>query len=194
RDANGNLLRSKVRSLLTIVAIFIGAMTLTITNGIGSGVSEYIDKQLGNLGAEDVLIVQPEMEDPFESGPKKYEEGSVASSMYGGLGPTMQLLQDKDIKEITSVEGIVSASPYLGASPDYVIGPNSEKYQLTVSPYIEGTNLELIGGKLPDNGSADKELILPFDYVSVLGFKNPDDAVEKEVKIAITSAAGESRM
>src|SRR5690606_1094062 len=57
-----------------------------------------------------------------------------------------------------------------------------------------GTNLELIGGKLPDNGSADKELILPFDYVSVLGFKNPDDAVEKEVKIAITSAAGESRM
>lgn len=193
RDANGNLLRSKLRSLLTIIAIFIGAMTLTITNGIGAGVSQYIDEQLGNLGAEDVLIVQPSMEDPFGSGPKKYEEGSASSSAYGGLGPMIPLLQDEDIKKIASVEGVVSAEPYLSAAPDYVVGSNDEKYQLAISAFITGTNLGLVSGELPDNGSADRQLILPHDYVEALGFESPEDAVGEELTIAITSAAGEQR-
>ncbi len=191
RDANSNLFRSKARTTLTVIAIFIGAMTLTITNGIGEGVSKYIDKQLGNLGAEDVIIVQPKMEDTFGTGPKKYDAEQLSSA--GGYGIMMPLLQDKDIATITAVPGVVSAEPLLSAAPDYIVGPNDEKYQLVVSVFIGGTNLGLIAGELPDNGSPENQLTLPFDYVATLGYTSPEDAIGKHVTVGITSAAGEQR-
>lgn len=190
RDANGNLLRSKARTLLTIIAIFIGALTLTITNGIGSGVSKYIDQQLGNLGAEDVIVVQPRMDDGFTSGPQKYEEGGAGTSSNSGLGFLMPMMNDQDIEDITAVPGVVSAEPLLAAAPDYIEGPNGEKYQIMTSPFISGTNLELVSGNLPDNGSAENELTLPFDHWSVLGFDTPEAAVGKTVTFGITTAAG----
>lgn len=193
RDANSNLLRSKARTLLTIIAIFIGALTLTITNGIGAGISKYIDKQLGNLGAADVLIVQPKREDSFGNGPKKYEAERATSSAYGGFGPSITLLEDKDITAIASVQGIKSAEPLLSVSPDYIVGQNGEKYQLNASAFIAGTNLALASGHLPDNGSGDNEITLPSDFPSVLGYASPEEAIGKKVSIAITSAAGVQR-
>jgi len=191
RDANNNLFRSKARTILTIIAIFIGAMTLTITNGIGEGVSKYIDKQLGNLGAEDVIVVQPKMEDAFSTGPKKYDADRVSTD--AGYGIAMPLLQDKDITDVASVRGVMSAEPLLSAAADYVVGPNNEKYQLTIAAYISGTNLELASGRLPDNGSSNNEITLPFEYAAALGFDTPQNAVDKQVTISITSASGEKQ-
>lgn len=193
RDANGNLMRSKMRTVLTIIAIFIGGFTLTVTNGIGAGVSDYIDKQLGNLGAEDVLIVQARMDDPISSGPQKFEEDQVSSSMGGGVGLAIPMLQDKDIETIKAVDGILSVEPYLGATPDFIVGPNKEKYQLNISTFIDGTNIELASGRLPYNDTDKTELVLPISFVSVLGFDSPKAAVGREVTIAITSMLGERK-
>lgn len=191
RDANGNLLRSKARTALTIIAIFIGALTLTITNGIGSGVSQYIDRQLGNLGAEDVIIVQPKASESFSLGPQKYEEAS--NNQNSGFGFLVPLLDDEDISAVTAVSGVVSAEPLLSAAPDYVVGPNGEKYQMLAQPFITGTNLELVSGALPDNGSTRAELALPFDHSPTLGFDSPESAVGKTVTIGITSVRGEQK-
>lgn len=196
RDANSNLLRSKARTILTIIAIFIGALTLTITNGIGAGVSSYIDKQLGNLGAEDVLVVQQTMEATgFGSGPQKYDPEAANSSggTGGSLGFSLPLMQDKDIQAVLAVDGINSAEPLLNATPDFVVGPNGEKYQMTVTSYISGTNLELSSGKLPNNDSTENELTLPSGYSSVLGFSSPEDAVGQEVTIGISTTTGQQR-
>ena len=38
-SAIGNTLRSKTRTILTMLAIFVGAFTLTITNGLGTGIT-----------------------------------------------------------------------------------------------------------------------------------------------------------
>ena len=161
RDANSNLLRSKARTILTVIAIFIGAFTLTVTNGIGSGVSKYIDQQLGNLGAEDVIVVQARMDDDFTSGPKKYEEAETGTSANSGFGVLIPMMNDQDISEITAVSGIVSAEPMLAPAPDYIVGPNNEKYQVMTALFITGTNLELTSGELPDNESAQNEITLP---------------------------------
>lgn len=191
RDANSNLFRSKARTVLTIIAIFIGAMTLTITNGIGEGVSKYIDKQLGNLGAEDVVIVQPKMDDPFTGGPKKYDADKVSSN--AGYGIMMPLLQESDVAKIASVAGVITTEPLMSAAPDFIVGQNQEKYQLMVSVFIAGTNLDLLSGRLPDNGSTQNEIVLPFDYSSVLGFASSEEAIGKPTIIGITTAAGERR-
>ena len=45
KSAMANTFRSKLRTTLTILAIFVGAFTLTLTNGAGTGISNYIDAQ-----------------------------------------------------------------------------------------------------------------------------------------------------
>ena len=50
RDANANLLRNKMRSFLTILAIFIGSFVIILSSGINAGVNDFIDKQLSSAG------------------------------------------------------------------------------------------------------------------------------------------------
>ncbi len=73
--AVGNSLRSKIRTTLTVLAIFIGAFTLTITSAIGTGVSGYIDSQIGAFGAKDVLSVTKASEEATgaSDGPAEYD-------------------------------------------------------------------------------------------------------------------------
>ena len=56
-SAIGNTFRSKTRTILTILAIFVGAFTLTITNGLGTGINRYIDDTVASIGADDVMTV-----------------------------------------------------------------------------------------------------------------------------------------
>ncbi|WP_229382028.1 hypothetical protein [Microbacterium schleiferi] len=42
-SAVSNTFRSKARTILTILAIFVGAFTLTLTSGLGTGINAYID-------------------------------------------------------------------------------------------------------------------------------------------------------
>ena len=72
--AVGNTLRSKTRTTLTVLAIFIGAFTLTITSAIGTGVSDYIDNQIGAFGAKDVLTITKASEETAQQeGPAEYD-------------------------------------------------------------------------------------------------------------------------
>jgi putative ABC transport system permease protein len=188
QDANKNLARNKGRTILTVIAIFIGAMTLTITNGIGLGVSNYIDQQLGNVGAEDVLIVQAKTDD-FGGGPQKYEEdkGSGGASQ---LGPFISMLGTDDLEDIRSVTGVKSADLFINVSPDFIKGANNEKYQLSAEPYITGTNLAMAAGNSPDNDSPEPQIVLAPDYPTILGYSSAEAAVGQAVTIGITSALG----
>ena len=67
-SAGSNMMRSKLRTILTITAIVIGSFTITLTIGISSGISNYIDKQVSSIGAKNVIIVQPKIESKTGSG------------------------------------------------------------------------------------------------------------------------------
>src|SRR3546814_17484391 len=57
RSAVANTFRSKVRTTLTILAIFVGAFTLTLTSGLGTGINGYIAATVAAAGAEDGMTV-----------------------------------------------------------------------------------------------------------------------------------------
>jgi putative ABC transport system permease protein len=86
RTAIGNSLRSRLRTTLTVLAIFIGAFTLTITSAIGTGVSNYIDTQIGAFGAKDVLSITKTAKDapPANAGPAAYDPDDAVTG--GDLG------------------------------------------------------------------------------------------------------------
>jgi putative ABC transport system permease protein len=72
--AISNTFRSKVRTVLTVGAIFIGAFTPTLTSAIGTGVSSYLDNQIAGFGATDVLtIAKTTDESAPDDGPAEYD-------------------------------------------------------------------------------------------------------------------------
>ena len=189
--ANGNLARSKLRSVLTIIAIFIGALTLTLTNGIGAGVSAYIDEQLGNVGANDMFVIQAKENNPFgeSSGPKKYQDDETSGSL-GRLPITM--LNQSDLEKIRSTPGIISAELEKNTTPSFILGPNNERFRLTTSSYFDGVNISLKSGRTPDNHVDQNQIILTPDYPSALGFQSVEDTIGQNVAIGIKAPSGET--
>lgn len=189
QTASSNMMRSKLRSFLTIVAIFIGAFTLTLTNGIGAGISSYIDKQLGNLGASDVLEVQAKIDNPLTSGLQEYNPNRATSGGIGGAG-ALPILTQKDLDTIRNQEGIKSVEPTIAPTPDYIQGATDKKYSFSMQPFIEGTNFELAAGQPVEANTDEKEILLPISYIETLGFASSEAAIGQEVTIGITSALG----
>ncbi|HTE21490.1 MAG TPA: FtsX-like permease family protein [Candidatus Limnocylindria bacterium] len=192
--ASSNMMRSKLRSFLTIVAVFIGALTLTLTNGMGAGISTYIDKQLGNLGAKNVLEVQAKISNPFDGGPQEYDPNrTVSGNSVNGPGG-MAVLTQKDIESIQGQPGIKSIEPAILPAPDYIQGNSDKKYKLTMQSFIDGTNIDIAAGKSLGNAIEARELIVPISYVELLGFVSNEAAVGEQVKIAVTSGLGEQQV
>lgn len=89
RAAISNTFRSKTRTTLTVIAIFIGAFTLTITSAIGTGISTYIDNQVASIAAPDTLSITKASDSTpdAQSGPAPYDpESAVAGERFEGDG------------------------------------------------------------------------------------------------------------
>ncbi|HXH33092.1 MAG TPA: ABC transporter permease [Plantibacter sp.] len=90
--ALSNTFRSKTRTVLTILAIFVGAFTLTLTNGLGTGINAYIDDTVGAVGGSDTMTVtkadggQTAFGTPG-SGPAEYNPDSISAGLSPGPLP-----------------------------------------------------------------------------------------------------------
>lgn len=190
QTANANLLRSKARTLLTIVAIVIGAMTITLTNGIGTGIKSYLNQQLGNLGATNVLFVTVAAPKTSpSSGPAKYTYNADTSLAASGRDRSQTLMNLKGLAVIKSIPNITDAVPSHSLSPDYIAGKGA-KYQLTVAQQIGATTAAMDAGPGVDNASSQYQISVPESYVDPLGFGSAQATISKQVTIGITSAKG----
>ncbi len=185
RIAQGNLLRSKLRTFLTIVAVFIGTLTLSLTNGVGNGVKVYVNKQLGNLGAEDTLVVQAKQtnQNPVSTDVVKYNPDRQAGTF------NIVLLLEKDIQKVKAVKGIEEVTPVYMVQLEY-ISAGEDKYTVTTNQYIDGLNIDMASGRTVKLNSAS-EITIPARYVKPLGFESEQDALNKTVTLAFKDSKGE---
>ncbi|GAB3127534.1 ABC transporter permease [Glaciibacter psychrotolerans] len=193
KAAVANTFRSRLRTTLTVIAIVIGAFTLTITSAIGTGVSNYINAQVASIGSTDVFTISPAVDTTpsVDAGPKKYEpDAAKATGGFGGPGRSTAVLTQKDIDTIGTVSGIMSVEPLLIVSPDYIQYGNNGKFVLTVSPSGTITKADLVTGKQLDNNSNDNQILLPTPYLASLGLGTAKDAVGATVTIGVTSYEG----
>src|SRR6476620_11276251 len=101
KTAITNSFRSKLRTLLTILAIFVGAFTLTITNGLGTGISNYIDSQIAAVGSSNSFTVgKTDTSGNPVSGPKKYDASTRVLATGGRPGSTQLALGQADLNTI----------------------------------------------------------------------------------------------
>lgn len=194
--ASSSLLRSKLRTLLTIIAIFIGAMTITLTNGIGTGIKSYLNKQIGDLGATNVLTIQ--LANKKTSGPSAANSApvpynpnhktAVASGYRGGQAHQL-IMTSKDINTIKAIPNITSVEPERAISPDYIMGTGG-KYQIAIQQQFGVTTADMLAGSGVNDNSSQSQITVPANYVSSLGYPNDQAIIGKTVTIGITSAEG----
>lgn len=194
--ASSNMLRSKLRTALTILAIFIGAFTLTLTNGLGAGISGYVDRQVANVGQKDAIIITAQstsemMSSASSNEPQKYEPEKQSVTTQAGPGISSAALTDKDIETLRQKDYLTDVQPYLTVSPDFVQGANDDKFTLTVSTMGSAANLDLAAGQQLSSSSSENQIVLPLSFVSPLGFESAEKAINQSVTIGITDATGQ---
>jgi putative ABC transport system permease protein len=188
--SQNNLFRSKLRTALTIAAVFIGALTLSLTNGVGNGIKSYVNNQLGNLGVEHTLIVQAKQSqfNPVATEVKKYDPNKQTGNF------NLVLLGQFDIDTIKSFPGVLRITPEYNVQLEYV-GTGDTKYEAIAQQYFEGLNLEMLAGRTVDPNSTT-EITVPSRYIRpgteqaalgkyvVIGFKDATGAIiEKPLQL-----------
>lgn len=187
RRAGRSLRSAKARTLLTSLAIAVGAFTLTLTLAAGNGINAYVDRLVASNFDPSELIVgrDKEVENTGapDSSPREYDE-SVASISFGGQG-SMQLKQisDEDVEQLEALDYVEQVRPNYQIDARYITRQDQKQYTLSVQSYNPGQKPELDAGRLPAKDLQEGEIILPQGYVKLLGFKSPQDAVGKTVDI-----------
>lgn len=190
RAAVRNSLRSKTRTLLTVLAIFIGAFTLTLTTSIGAGVNAYIDSTLSSIGASDVLTVS-KTPPATADGPQKYNPDASVVSGGAGTGPgSVEAITSADLDALAAVPGVRSVEPVIQVQPDYIQFDGGDKYVAGVGSFVPGMSLTLAAGEEPVWDSTELQVAIPVAFVEPLGFASNDDAVGKTLDIGVTDATG----
>ena len=191
RSATRNAFRSKLRTTLTVLSLFVGAFTLTLTTALGAGVSDYVTKQVASLSSGDVLLVAPAADQAAGDGPTEFDPDARAqSSTPNPLGST-SLLNDDDLATIAAVEGVDRVDPVRQVAIDWIVAPGTDddtRFELSVNPTSSITQSDLVAGAQLDQTADEGELILPEAYVDALGFADAADAVGQGVELGYTAA------
>jgi len=180
KSAIANLMRNKARSVLTMIAIFVGTFAIALVGGLNVGVNNYLDDQLESVGGEDLILIFPEAMMGMGMG--------ADPALYDPDVPT----EGMNLDAILAIEGIYDAAGFVNLSIDYVVGPSEERYVFAANGDEHETFIiALEAGDQLNNESGEFEVLLDSNYVEVLGFTSSEAAIGQSVVIAVSSALGE---
>ena len=188
-DANANLLRNKLRSFLTILAIFIGSFSIISTSAIQAGVNDFIDQQVNSYGGEGYLAIaskdsfealeglQNAGKEPMEYNPDKIQTGATPISK-------------KTIEKLKKIDGIDpdSIQEQKNLSIDYITSSKTDKKYLIGAEALPPGNVrvETVSGTAPDLNNEDEyQITIQDTYVSVLGYDSTEDIIGQYIKLGV---------
>lgn len=181
-----NLWRNKGRTFLTVIAIFIGAFTITLTSAVNSGVNDYIKRQLSIFGKENksVQIMKKAEISSLSGGLREYKEGETEVSQSSYSAP---VLTGQDIEKLKKIEGLENVKPAENISGDYIEGVNGKKFASGNIETIDANaeiKLDIKAGK---DIATKNEVVISQDYIEGLGFKNAENALGKTIKMQFSN-------
>lgn len=196
-----NLKRNKTRSTLTIIAVFVGSATIMTTNSVGSGIKSYLDAQIGMLGdSRSLITTQKSTTSENANSPQKYDPTKVRAQPSGLSTPESSaggspfssafLLTQADISKLTKEPGVTSVKPLLSLLPDYIT-TGQGKYLIATQPAIvDSVSYSLAAGQNLDKSSTENQVLLPTFYLGALGFDSAQQAVGKNITLAVSDQLG----
>lgn len=196
RMATRNAFRSKLRTTLTVLSLFVGAFTLTLTTALGAGVNDYVERQVATLSTGDILLVSPAATIDTDDGPAEWDPDSRQQS--GAAAPLTSgtLLNADDLDAIAAIDGVRRVEPISQIAVQWIAGSGSEadtRFEVDVNPTSSIGRSDLVAGAQLDQDASDYEIVLPEEYVDALGFATADDAVGQTVTLGYLDSAQEPR-
>lgn len=187
RSARG-LKNAKMRTALTSLAIAVGACTLSLTLAAGNGIQAYTDRLVkSNFDPAELIVGRDKKLETsaFGSKPQEYDP-SVGSFAVGGSGSSVQIkrITDDDITALKKYDFVEEVRPFYQISALYISRPEQKKYTVSLNAYNPGQKPDIAAGGIKD-GPKTGEVVLPDDYIKLLGFKNPSNALGKEVSVTV---------
>lgn len=182
--AGRNLRESKARTLLTALAIAVGATTITIAMAAGNGGRAYTNEMVQTSGDAYSLNVYPDLATSEAPTTGLTEYGVTSEEELAAEDDTR--LTERDIETLRGVEGVQSISPMLDITTEYASrGEGQKKFIAPLSVKADRTKIDLAAGSLNDNMVADGKIIVPEGYLGSFGFTSAEDAIGKALYVYI---------
>lgn len=186
--ARRSLSQAKARTILTSLAISVGAFTIALALAAGNGGRAYLDAVVsgsGDMRSVQVSAKQPAMESTDDTPLKVGETREDGSGNY-------VLLSKADRARIEQIDSVAKVQPVFGVNAYSVSANGGDEYQTSVSVQSDGTEIELSAGTLGNNNEIKAgEIVVPHAFVSSLGFSSAQDAIGKKVTVQFTAPIAE---
>ena len=185
KSANANLLRNKMRSFLTILAIFVGSFAIISVNAIHTGVNDYIDQQVESIGGDNYIEIASTA--AYDQLASMMGTGEITEYNASKSAGDATMISNEDLDKIRKIDGVISMNPYYKASVDYITSKETDKkYNATVTLMPSGgVKADLSAGRQIDSNGGDYEILISEEYASKLGFKSPEDAINQIVTFGV---------
>lgn len=196
RRSGRSLKSSKARTLLTALAISVGAFTLTLTLAASNGLRTYTNDLIqSNFDPAEILVGRdPEVSNTGAPNTKPKEFDDSVGSLEAGFGSTLQLKQvtEADIEALRNKSFIEQVRENFQINIRYVTREGQKRYTGGVAAYNPAQKPELKSGTLPESGDLQRgQLLLPEEYISLLGFSDENDAIGKKISIQVQKPFGQ---
>lgn len=182
-----NLFRRKVRTLLTVTGVIVGAAAIIVMISLGIGMNKSLDDTIAEMG--DLTVIELNTYSYIIDDDGNYED-------------RRNLLNDELVSKIKKMDGVVAVSPFVSLYENRIIANRIYELQgqqiYGVDPEaLEKFGYELEYGTFPKKG----ETFLLFGTDTYFRFRNPDkpirdyykefynnDGTPKPPKVDITTA------
>ena len=183
RRSGRNIRSSKARTILTALAIAVGAFTLTLTLAASNGTQAFVNKIIkDNFDPAELIVAR---DDVFSNnGSGKPQEYDPTFGNAQGAASQIKRLTEEDLTKLKNFPGVESVRLAQPVNVAYITRPGQKKFVASVSPFSPAQKPELDAGVII-RPFPDKTVLLPEAYVPLLGFANSQDAVGKNITIAV---------
>ncbi len=195
RRAARGLRNAKARTILTSLAIAVGAFTITVSLAAGEGARQYADKLIGsNVNPRALFIVKDKS--IFEGGGRQAGLQSYDPDVgVTSNGLTLKQMTQADIDTLQARDDLENVTPTYSPTVRYIeFGESDKKFSGEVTAYDPTILSEAAFGTLPGMGDdiTDEQAVVPEAFASVLVdqkvIKSAEDLVGKKLTMTAVSS------
>lgn len=191
KRAARNLRQAKGRTLLTSLAIAVGAFTMTLVMGAGEGLRQYADNLLkSNIDPQALYISKDDMANMNEGGSMKLREYSEDNVEGYRPGSVVKMMTRDDVATLQRRNDLKEVVPFYSLMPTYTqFEGDAKKYAASLTYYDSTVMGESVEGALPKLGQQirDTDVLIPEEYASDIKV-SPKSLIGKKVSITFTQS------
>ena len=177
RRAGRSLKQAKARTLLTSLAIAVGAFTIMMSLAAGEGTRGYSENLIqSNVDPQSLFIVKDkalfEVGGQTDTGLREYDPDVSNAS-----GMPLKMMNQDDIDKLSARKDLVDVTPTYQLSVRSVkFEGNDKTYTAEFQVYNPDVRSETEAGRLPASGQdlAEDEIVLPASFAEKLDRKSSD--------------------